>query len=152
MRQKALSVTFASQATERRKGSNGAWGRIAIGAGVESTTMSAFSAWIRSATGPTTTHFWGPVANWGFVVAVGPHSHAQAAPARVPGCERAAREAASRAGPPSQSPPRIGFQRSLTTQFFMPCTPCCLQSLGLRRMSCAGRGTRQRPILTEGGG
>ncbi|WPT17591.1 Mitochondrial pyruvate carrier 1 [Picochlorum sp. SENEW3] len=26
-------------------------------------------AWISSPTGPKTTHFWGPVANWGFVVA-----------------------------------------------------------------------------------
>eukprot|EP00959_Pyramimonas_sp_CCMP1952_P031993 671401-Pyramimonas_sp.AAC.1 len=35
--------------------------------------MSAgFAAWLNSATGPKTTHFWGPVANWGFVVAVRP--------------------------------------------------------------------------------
>jgi hypothetical protein len=27
-------------------------------------------AWVQSPTGPKTTHFWGPVANWGFVVAV----------------------------------------------------------------------------------
>jgi len=27
-------------------------------------------AYINSPTGPKTTHFWGPVANWGFVVAV----------------------------------------------------------------------------------
>eukprot|EP00283_Hemiselmis_rufescens_P018998 CAMPEP_0173437188 /NCGR_PEP_ID=MMETSP1357-20121228/17891_1 /TAXON_ID=77926 /ORGANISM="Hemiselmis rufescens, Strain PCC563" /LENGTH=116 /DNA_ID=CAMNT_0014402351 /DNA_START=32 /DNA_END=382 /DNA_ORIENTATION=- len=30
---------------------------------------AAFQAWIRSPVGPTTTHFWGPVANWGFVLA-----------------------------------------------------------------------------------
>ena len=28
-------------------------------------------AFINSPTGPKTTHFWGPVANWGFVIAVG---------------------------------------------------------------------------------
>lgn len=28
---------------------------------------SGFSAWVRSPTGPKTTHFWGPVANWGLV-------------------------------------------------------------------------------------
>ncbi|GBF87617.1 hypothetical protein Rsub_00328 [Raphidocelis subcapitata] len=27
------------------------------------------SAWVVSPTGPKTTHFWGPVANWGFVIA-----------------------------------------------------------------------------------
>jgi mitochondrial pyruvate carrier 1 len=27
-------------------------------------------AFINSPTGPKTTHFWGPVANWGFVIAV----------------------------------------------------------------------------------
>mmetsp|Transcript_24007 Transcript_24007/g.75575 ORF Transcript_24007/g.75575 Transcript_24007/m.75575 type:complete len:99 (-) Transcript_24007:458-754(-) len=31
--------------------------------------MNAVRTWIRSPTGPMTTHFWGPVANWGFVVA-----------------------------------------------------------------------------------
>ncbi|EKX48270.1 hypothetical protein GUITHDRAFT_86074 [Guillardia theta CCMP2712] len=30
---------------------------------------SRFMAWFNSPTGPRTTHFWGPVANWGFVVA-----------------------------------------------------------------------------------
>ena len=30
---------------------------------------SAIRAWINSPTGPKTTHFWGPVANWGFVLA-----------------------------------------------------------------------------------
>lgn len=34
--------------------------------------MPALKSWINSPTGPKTTHFWGPVANWGFVVAVGP--------------------------------------------------------------------------------
>ena len=30
--------------------------------------------WVNSPTGPKTTHFWGPVANWGFVAAVrSPH-------------------------------------------------------------------------------
>lgn len=29
-----------------------------------------FGAWVNSPTGPRTTHFWGPVANWGFVIAV----------------------------------------------------------------------------------
>eukprot|EP01018_Ginkgo_biloba_P022745 Gb_37664 [translate_table: standard] len=31
--------------------------------------MSAFRAFLNSPVGPKTTHFWGPVANWGFVVA-----------------------------------------------------------------------------------
>ena len=31
---------------------------------------SRFMAWLNSPTGPRTTHFWGPVANWGFVIAV----------------------------------------------------------------------------------
>jgi hypothetical protein len=30
----------------------------------------AFKAFVNSPTGPRTTHFWGPVANWGFVLAV----------------------------------------------------------------------------------
>ncbi|GMH65505.1 hypothetical protein TrLO_g8846 [Triparma laevis f. longispina] len=29
--------------------------------------MNALRNWVKSPTGPTTTHFWGPVANWGFV-------------------------------------------------------------------------------------
>lgn len=29
-----------------------------------------FRAWVNSPAGPKTTHFWGPVANWGFVLAV----------------------------------------------------------------------------------
>ena len=37
---------------------------------VIATKMSgALRTWINSPTGPKTTHFWGPVANWGFVVA-----------------------------------------------------------------------------------
>ncbi|CAE7557305.1 MPC1 [Symbiodinium sp. KB8] len=28
-----------------------------------------FMGWVNSEAGPKTTHFWGPVANWGFVVA-----------------------------------------------------------------------------------
>ena len=32
--------------------------------------MPQLKAFINSPTGPRTTHFWGPVANWGFVVAV----------------------------------------------------------------------------------
>ena len=31
---------------------------------------SAFRQFINFPTGPKTTHFWGPVANWGFVLAV----------------------------------------------------------------------------------
>lgn len=31
---------------------------------------SKFMAFVNSPTGPRTTHFWGPVANWGFVLAV----------------------------------------------------------------------------------
>ena len=31
--------------------------------------MDAITAFIRSPLGPMTIHFWGPVANWGFVVA-----------------------------------------------------------------------------------
>eukprot|EP00879_Flechtneria_rotunda_P005061 GHRR01005338.1.p1 GENE.GHRR01005338.1~~GHRR01005338.1.p1 ORF type:complete len:121 (+),score=2.39 GHRR01005338.1:121-483(+) len=34
------------------------------------TLAHRLSAFINSPTGPKTTHFWGPVANWGFVVAV----------------------------------------------------------------------------------
>jgi len=34
-------------------------------------------AFINSPTGPKTTHFWGPVANWGFVVAVRPSINAR---------------------------------------------------------------------------
>ena len=33
-------------------------------------SSSAFARWVNSPTGPKTTHFWGPVANWGFVAAV----------------------------------------------------------------------------------
>lgn len=32
--------------------------------------MTAFKAFLNSPVGPKTTHFWGPVANWGFVIAV----------------------------------------------------------------------------------
>ncbi|CAL6328986.1 unnamed protein product [Bathycoccus prasinos] len=32
-------------------------------------SSSAFARWVNSPTGPKTTHFWGPVANWGFVAA-----------------------------------------------------------------------------------
>ncbi|KAJ0938589.1 putative mitochondrial pyruvate carrier [Helianthus annuus] len=31
--------------------------------------MAAFRAFLNSPVGPKTTHFWGPVANWGFVAA-----------------------------------------------------------------------------------
>lgn len=31
---------------------------------------STFKAFLNSPVGPKTTHFWGPVANWGFVAAV----------------------------------------------------------------------------------
>ncbi|KAK9904213.1 hypothetical protein WJX75_006887 [Coccomyxa subellipsoidea] len=31
--------------------------------------LPAVKAFINSPTGPKTTHFWGPVANWGFVIA-----------------------------------------------------------------------------------
>ncbi|KAI3671420.1 hypothetical protein L1987_87157 [Smallanthus sonchifolius] len=31
--------------------------------------MSFFRAFLNSPIGPKTTHFWGPVANWGFVTA-----------------------------------------------------------------------------------
>ncbi|KAL8232270.1 hypothetical protein R6Q57_002048 [Mikania cordata] len=31
--------------------------------------MASFRAFLNSPVGPKTTHFWGPVANWGFVVA-----------------------------------------------------------------------------------
>ncbi|VAH49070.1 unnamed protein product [Triticum turgidum subsp. durum] len=30
---------------------------------------TAFKAFVNSPVGPKTTHFWGPVANWGFVLA-----------------------------------------------------------------------------------
>lgn len=32
--------------------------------------MASFRAFLNSPVGPKTTHFWGPVANWGFVAAV----------------------------------------------------------------------------------
>ncbi|KAL9991678.1 putative mitochondrial pyruvate carrier [Helianthus debilis subsp. tardiflorus] len=32
--------------------------------------MSFFRTFLNSPVGPKTTHFWGPVANWGFVAAV----------------------------------------------------------------------------------
>ena len=32
-------------------------------------TPSAFMTWVNSPAGPKTTHFWGPVANWGLVLA-----------------------------------------------------------------------------------
>ncbi|KAL8478568.1 hypothetical protein ACS0TY_030453 [Phlomoides rotata] len=31
--------------------------------------MAAFKTFLNSPVGPKTTHFWGPVANWGFVIA-----------------------------------------------------------------------------------
>ncbi|CAA3028323.1 mitochondrial pyruvate carrier 1 isoform X1 [Olea europaea subsp. europaea] len=31
--------------------------------------MASFKAFLNSPVGPKTTHFWGPVANWGFVIA-----------------------------------------------------------------------------------
>ncbi|KAJ0793315.1 putative mitochondrial pyruvate carrier [Helianthus annuus] len=31
--------------------------------------MASFRAFLNSPVGPKTTHFWAPVANWGFVVA-----------------------------------------------------------------------------------
>jgi hypothetical protein len=33
-------------------------------------------SWVSSPTGPRTTHFWGPIANWGFVIAVSTHAAA----------------------------------------------------------------------------
>ncbi|XP_057767498.1 mitochondrial pyruvate carrier 1-like isoform X1 [Salvia miltiorrhiza] len=32
-------------------------------------SMASFKAFLNSPVGPKTTHFWGPIANWGFVVA-----------------------------------------------------------------------------------
>ncbi|KAL0429596.1 UNVERIFIED_CONTAM: Mitochondrial pyruvate carrier 1 [Sesamum radiatum] len=32
-------------------------------------SMASFKAFLNSPVGPKTTHFWGPVANWGFVIA-----------------------------------------------------------------------------------
>lgn len=37
------------------------------------TFASKLGAFWASSTGPQTTHFWGPVANWGFVIAVRAH-------------------------------------------------------------------------------
>lgn len=31
--------------------------------------MNALRTWVKSPHGPTTVHFWGPLANWGFVLA-----------------------------------------------------------------------------------
>lgn len=39
------------------------------------TVGQRFAAWVASPTGPKTTHFWGPVANWGFVLAVSAAAH-----------------------------------------------------------------------------
>ena len=36
----------------------------------QATGEKGLRAWINSPTGTKTTHFWGPVANWGFVIAV----------------------------------------------------------------------------------
>ena len=36
---------------------------------ITSTAMSAFGRFLKSPTGPKTVHFWGPIANWGFVIA-----------------------------------------------------------------------------------
>lgn len=47
--------------------------RITMSANAAKTGTSMvhkIKSWISSPTGPKTTHFWGPVANWGFVVAV----------------------------------------------------------------------------------
>ena len=42
-----------------------------LSAGGEGSDMAtAFKAFVNSPVGPKTTHFWGPVANWGFVLAV----------------------------------------------------------------------------------
>ena len=41
------------------------------------TERMSLRAFINSPTGPKTTHFWGPVANWGFVVAVRPSFNAR---------------------------------------------------------------------------
>mmetsp|Transcript_71505 Transcript_71505/g.225822 ORF Transcript_71505/g.225822 Transcript_71505/m.225822 type:complete len:138 (+) Transcript_71505:179-592(+) len=35
----------------------------------QAAASSPLMAWVKSPTGPTTTHFWGPIANWGFVLA-----------------------------------------------------------------------------------
>ncbi len=50
-------------------------------------------AFLNSPTGPKTTHFWGPVANWGFVLAVSPIAGARRAPGRAQRRARAARGA-----------------------------------------------------------
>jgi len=42
-----------------------------VGIAAQCRAMSV-RAFINSPTGPRTTHFWGPVANWGFVLAVRP--------------------------------------------------------------------------------
>eukprot|EP00890_Picochlorum_soloecismus_P004597 jgi/Picsp_1/5138/NSC_02502-R1_brain protein 44-like protein len=34
-----------------------------------SSLLYSIKSWMQSPTGPKTTHFWGPVANWGFVIA-----------------------------------------------------------------------------------
>lgn len=45
---------------------------MAVPAGSKATMSLAqrFTSFINSPTGPKTTHFWGPLANWGFVIAV----------------------------------------------------------------------------------
>lgn len=30
--------------------------------------MASFRSFLNSPTGPKTTHFWGPIANWGFII------------------------------------------------------------------------------------
>lgn len=42
-------------------------------------SSSKLMQFINSPTGPKTTHFWGPVANWGFVLAVSDASLRRAA-------------------------------------------------------------------------
>jgi hypothetical protein len=48
-----------------------AWaGDFSFREGEDSAMATALKSFLNSPVGPKTTHFWGPVANWGFVIAV----------------------------------------------------------------------------------
>ncbi|KAL6494940.1 hypothetical protein OROGR_030859 [Orobanche gracilis] len=55
------SPWFHNQRTGRKISAKGLF--------ADSSMASSFKAFLNSPVGPKTTHFWGPVANWGFVIA-----------------------------------------------------------------------------------
>ena len=84
-------------------------------------TGSQLMRWIHSETGPKTTHFWGPVANWGFVIAV------SARPSRLAPVD---------AGPPSSSlrrHPRRRQTSDSSSSSFSPSSPRTESTPGIER-------------------